>query len=71
MEEKVAPVELKFYEESAHPTLSLRFVKRDDVRVLQQRYTITRRYSNGVIEDGAEWRDVPLYEAHHPEPSND
>lgn len=61
-DEKVTVVEF-----SGYPTLSLRFVKRDDTRVLQQKHQVTRRYSNGVVEDGTEWRDVPYYEAVHDE----
>ncbi len=53
------------YTEERLPSLSLRFIKRDEVKVLQQRHRLIRRYSNGVVEDGAEWLDVPYYEAKH------
>ena len=50
------------YTEERYPSLSLRFITRDGQRILQQRHTVSRRYSNGVVEDGVEWLDVPCYE---------
>ena len=50
-------------------TMQLRFIVRDGQRILQQRHNVTRYYidpkyprSPPVVEDGWEWRDVPLVE---------